>query len=341
MRVAELAATETVEIRERDRPEPGPSEVLVRVDACGVCTTDLHAYRGALDVEHPRVLGHESAGEIVAIGAEVDRLENGDRVAINPSVPCYECRRCRHGRENLCPDLTSIGGAAPTTVDGAFAEYVAAPSTNVEPIDDLPATVAAFAEPLGCCVHAVDRLGVAAGDAVAVIGAGPIGLLLVQTLRVHGVGPIVVSEPVDDRRELALDLGADVAIDPTRDEPSAAIAESVGRVNAAIEAVGRRRTIQQAHELTCRGGTTLVFGVPPHDATIELSPFDLFYDERRLEGTYSLTPESFSRAVALLCHHRIDVDRLVTDEYRLEELDRAFDRLADGDGLKAMVYPQR
>ncbi|WP_202911875.1 zinc-binding dehydrogenase [Natrialba swarupiae] len=171
------------------------------------------------------------------------------------------------------------------------------------------------------------------------IGAGPIGLLLVQTLRVYGVAPIVVSELIDDRRTLALEVGADQTTDPTNDDPQAAISESVGRVDAAIEAAGRRRTTQQARKVTSRGGTTLVFGVPPEDA--ELSAFDLFHDERRLQGTYSLTPDSFVRAVALLRHDGVVVDPLVTDEYRIEELGRAFDRLADGDGLKAMVYPQR
>lgn len=341
MKSATLTDANSVTIDERRRPEPASDELLVEINACGVCTTDLHMYRGALTVDYPITPGHESAGEVVAVGADVNDYETGDRVAINPSIPCHECRACKSGRENLCKDLTSIGGAAKHIIEGAFAEYVTVPVGNVEDIGDLDYRTAAFAEPLGCCVNAVDQLDLTSGERVVIVGAGPIGLMLPQVLRVSGAGTIVVSEPLDQRREKALEVGADYVVDPSEVDPATEIPDLVGPVDVAIEAVGFPETLEQAHELTGPGGRTLVFGVPPEDATVEVSPFDLFYEEREILGTYSLTPDTFARAVTFLQNGRIDADTLITDEFSLDGLEQAFDEMEARDGLKKMIYPNQ
>ncbi|MFB6075471.1 MAG: alcohol dehydrogenase catalytic domain-containing protein [Haloarculaceae archaeon] len=338
MRAAVLTQPGEIQVRDRDRPDPADGDVLVRVEACGVCATDFHMYEGGLSVPLPMVPGHESAGEVVSTGADVTRVSTGDRVAVNPSVPCGACRYCTSGREHLCPDLTSIGGAAHTVVDGSFAEYVAVPAGNVVSIGDLDATTAAFAEPLGCVVHGVDRVGAREGDTVAVIGAGSIGLEIVKVLWQRGARPVVV-EPVDERRERARDAGAVLTVDPTDADPVAAVREAVGPVDAAIEAVGFPETIAQARDLCGDGAPTLVFGVPPEDATIEVSPFDVFYGERDLLGTYSLTPDDFERAVGLLRGGQIEVDSLITHEVGLADLPAAFDRMDRTVGLKQVVRP--
>ncbi|WP_158057903.1 alcohol dehydrogenase catalytic domain-containing protein [Halorussus halophilus] len=341
MRTATLTDAHTVEIGDRRRPEPDADELLVQINACGVCATDLHMYTGSLTVDYPMVPGHESAGEVVAVGDDVTDFEAGDRVAINPSVPCNECKACKSGRENLCRDLTSLGGAATHVIDGAFAEYASVPVGNVEAIGDLDYRTAAFAEPLGCCVNGIDQIDLTSGETVVVAGAGTIGLLLVQLLRTCGAGTIVVSEPVEQRRDVALEVGADHVLDPTEQDPTTVVPELVGEVDVAIEAVGIPAVIEQVHSLTGPGGRTLVFGVPPEDATIELSPFDLFFEERELVGTYSLTPDAFARAVTLLRNGRIDVETLVTDEFALEGLEEAFDQMEAREGLKKMVYPHQ
>ncbi|GAB3673367.1 zinc-dependent alcohol dehydrogenase family protein [Halopiger thermotolerans] len=341
MKSATLTDVNSVEIDERQRPEPNGDELLVEVNACGVCTTDVHMYSGSLTVDYPMTPGHESAGEVVAVGNDVDAFEAGDRVAINPSIPCQECRACKSGRENLCRDLTSLGGAATHIIEGAFAEYVTVPAGNVEEIGNLEYRTAAFAEPLGCCVNGIDQIDLTSGETVVVVGAGAIGLLLTQLLRVSGAGTVVVSEPEDERREMALEVGADYVVDPTDADPTAKIPELVGPVDVAIEAVGLPDTIEQAHELTGPGGRTLVFGVPPEDATVDISPFDVFYEEREIVGTYSLTPDSFARSVALLQNGRIDTETLVTDEFSLDGLERAFEQMEDRDGLKKIIYPNR
>ncbi|WP_262176312.1 zinc-dependent alcohol dehydrogenase family protein [Haloarcula laminariae] len=341
MKSATLHGPNSVEVSERERPEPSSDELLVEINACGVCTTDLHMYSGGLTVDYPMTPGHESAGEVVAVGSDVGGYEAGDRVAINPSIPCYECPACKSGRENLCTDLTSLGGAATHIIEGAFAEYVTVPAGNVEDIGDLDYSTAAFAEPLGCCINGVDQVDLTSGETVVVIGAGAIGLLLTQLLETSGAGTVVVSEPVDERREMALEVGADHVVDPIEDDVATAIPDSAGDVDVAIEAVGLPDTIEQAHELTGPGGRTLVFGVPPEDATIEISPFDVFYEQRELLGTYSLTPDTFARAVTLLQNGRIDTETLITDEFGIEGLEQAFEQMEARDGLKKMVYPNQ
>ena len=341
MKSAKLHDPNSVEISEQEQPEPTDDELLVEINACGVCTTDLHMYTGGLTVDYPMTPGHESAGEVVAVGDNVDGYKAGDRIAINPSIPCHECSACKSGRENLCTDLTSIGGAATHIIEGAFAEYVTVPAGNVEDIGDLGYNTAAFAEPLGCCINGVDQIDLTSGETVVVIGAGAIGLLLTQLLETSGAGTVVVSEPVDERREMALEVGADYAIDPTEDDPESAIPDLAGSVDVAIEAVGLPDTIEQAHDLTGPGGRTLVFGVPPEDATIEISPFDVFYEQREILGTYSLTPDTFARAVTLLQNGRIETEALITDEFSLDGLEEAFEQMEAREGLKKMVYPNQ
>lgn len=341
MRAATLTDVGEIEVQERDRPEPGAGDVVVEVGATGVCMTDYHMYHGSFAVETPLVLGHESAGTVTAVGEDVRGFAIGDRVAINPVVPCNACSACKRGATNRCANNTSIGGAGQTIVDGAFAEYVRVPATNVEDVGDLPFERAAMAEPLACCVHGADRSGLAQGDSAALIGAGPIGLMLLQTLRNRGIAPVAVAELDPERRELAAELGADLVVDPRERDTVETIREEIGPVDAGIEVVGKVETIRQAHDLTAKGGNTLVFGVPDQDATMEISPFDIYFEEIDLRGTFALTQESFERAVTLLREGRIDADVLVSDEIGLEDIPSAFDRMAAAEGLKNVVVPGR
>jgi len=342
MRAATFTGLGEIEVQERERPEPAADEVLVRVGACGVCMTDYHIFHGTFAVEPPQILGHEAAGEVVETGSDVPASAGvavGDRVAINPTLSCGACSACKRGDTHLCVDNTSLGGAGDSVRDGAFAEYVPVPATNVEPVGDLPLRQAALAEPLACCVHGAERSGLGQADAAALIGAGPIGLLLLQTLGNRGASPIAVSEPDDERRVLAAEFGADLVVDPDAADPVDAITGEIGHVDAGIEVVGTVATIEQAYDLTASGGTTLLFGVPDQDATMELSPFDVFFDEVDVHGSYSLTRADFERAVELLRRGRIEADAIVTEETGLGGLPDVFDRMERGEGLKTVVRP--
>lgn len=339
MRVASLTDAGEMELRDRERPEPGPNDVVLRVGACGVCATDLHMFRGSFAVDFPVVLGHESAGTISEVGENVDRLVSGDRVSVNPVVPCYTCSHCKRGETNLCRNAASIGGAGDRILDGSFAEYVRVPASNVEQIGDLSFRHAALAEPLACCIHAADRSGVGQADSVALIGAGPIGLLMLQTLRGRGASPIAVSEPDARRRELAKEMGADLVVDPEAGDPVERIKDEVGEVDAGIEVVGLVPTIQQAYDVTATGGTTLIVGVPEQDATMEINPFEIYYNDLDIRGTFALTHETFERAVTLLRNGRIDAESLVTEEIGLGGIPSAFEQMESNDGLKKVVVP--
>lgn len=340
MRTATLTDVGKIEVEERERPKPAANEVVVQVGACGVCMTDYHMYHGSFEVETPLTLGHESAGTVVDVGEDVTDFEAGDRVAINPTVPCTSCSYCKRGETHLCEDNTSIGGAGDTILDGAFAEYVRAPATSLEDIGGLPFEQAALAEPLACCVHGVKQVDIEQGDSVAIIGAGPIGLLLLQTFRNAGASPIVVSELDSDRRELALELGADEVIDPDESDVITAIPEAAGGpVDVGVEAIGLVPTIKQANEVTAKGGSTLIFGVPAQDATMEVSPFEIFFNEIDYRGSFSLTMEDFARAVAMLEYGRVDAETLITDRIGLGDLPSAFERMENTDGLKNVVLP--
>lgn len=339
MQASVLTRVETLEEQTIDRPTPAAGDVLVEVGACGVCMTDYHIYSGSFSADLPLVLGHESAGRIVERGEDVTSVDVGDRVAICPAVPCYTCSQCKAGRTNLCDDLLAIGAAGDEIKDGAFAEYVTVPARAVEPIADLPYRRAAFAEPLACCVHGVDRVDPLTGESVAIIGAGPIGLLLVQTFRERGAGPVVVSEPIDARRELALEFGAAEAVDPTACDPIRRVGELVGEVDVAVEAVGAVDTIRQARELTAKGGTTLIFGVPPEDETVPISPFDVFYREQTILGSFASTPGTMERAVSTLHEDWFETDPLITGEFDLGGLPRALGRMGRAEGLKKIIYP--
>ncbi|WP_416841454.1 zinc-dependent alcohol dehydrogenase family protein [Haloferax sp. DFSO52] len=339
MRVASLTDVGKMEVREREQPKPEPDEVVLRVGACGVCATDLHMYHGSYAVDFPIVLGHESAGTVTEIGDEVSGLEPGDRVAMNPAVPCNNCSYCKRGETNLCDSATAIGGAGDRIIDGSFAEYVRVPAGNVEQIGDLPFRHAALAEPLGCCIHAADRSGAGQADSVALIGAGPIGLLMLQTLRNRGASPIAVSELDPERRELAAEMGADIVVDPNDGDPVETIREEIGEVDVGIEVVGLVPTIQQAYDVTAKGGNTLIVGVPKQGETMEINPFDIYYNDLDIRGTFALTQETFERAVSLLRQGRIDVDTIVTEEIGLEDIPRAFERMENNEGLKKVVVP--
>jgi NADPH2:quinone reductase len=339
MRSAVLTAERELQVMDRERPTPGADEVIVEVGACGVCMTDYHLYHGTFPSDFPVVPGHESAGEVVATGDGVSNVQPGDRVAIYPGVPCNECEYCKEGQQNLCQDTVSMGGAGDEIIDGAFAEYLRAPAYCLKPIGDLSYSEAAFAEPLACCINGVDQAGVESGDTVVIVGAGPIGLLLLQSFRASGAGTIVVSELVDDRREKAAELGADYVVDPTERALADHVDDLVNRVDTAVEAVGLPRTIEEAHSITSPGGTTLVFGVPPQDETIELDPFGIYYNEFEVVGAFALTQNTFSRAMTLLQGDRVETAPLVTDEYGLEGLQTAFDQMEATEGLKKVIYP--
>jgi len=330
MRAIVIDRPGTFRVAEVPDPTPGAGEVVVRVEYCGICGTDLHILAGEFPpTPYPITPGHEFAGTVVARGPDVKPdLPIGTRVAVDPSLYCGYCRRCRAGRDNLCENWAAIGD----TVDGAFAEFVAVPAVNAYRLPDHVDTQhGAMAEPLACAVHGLRRLGPVFGEPVVVIGAGTMGLLLLQVLLVSGAGPVAVVDRVSERLEVARKLGAEVAV-------TSAEALEGERFEVAVDATGVPQAIESAIGLLDRGGRLLVFGVSPAEAAIRVSPFRVYNDELTITGSMAIL-RSFGQAVDLLASGAVDPRLLLSEPLPLEEYGEAVHRVRTGQGIKWHIRP--
>ena len=330
MRALVLDQPGSFRVAEVPDPAPGPGEIVVKVDYCGICGTDLHILAGEFPpTPYPITPGHEFAGVVVAVGSAVKPdVPVGARVAVDPSLYCGYCRRCRAGRDNLCENWAAIGD----TVSGAFAEYVAVPAVNAYLLPDhVDAQSGAMAEPLACAVHGVRRLGPVAGDPVVITGAGTMGLLLLQVLVHSGAGPVTVVDRVADRLDVARKLGAADVVD--------SLDLLAGeRFAVAVDATGVATVISAVSGLLDRGGRLLVFGVSPASDTVRFSPFRVYNDEITITGSMAIL-RSFGPAVELLARGVVDPRPLLTEPLPLEQWGEAVDRVRGGKGIKWHIRP--
>ena len=263
MRAAELIARRTFRLVDMPDEEPGPGEVQVRVEAVGVCGSDLHAYSegavGSTPNVYPMVLGHEPAGRIVRTGPGVTGLAAGDRGALEPALYCYHCEFCLTGHHNVCANIRFLSNPH---YPGFFREFVNLPVANFRPI---PATMsfeeAALAEPLAVAMHSLHLASIRADETVAVIGAGPIGLLTIAALRAIGAGRIWAVEPEAHRRELARAMGADIVIEPADATNEILSATGQRGVDCGIDCVAGKHTTSQAIQITRNAGRVALTGI--------------------------------------------------------------------------------
>lgn len=330
------------EVRDMDFPEVlGPHQVLIKNMACGVCGTDVHIYhgeKGSADVMPPVVLGHEYAGIVQAVGDGVTGLKPGDHVAMDPNMYCGLCRPCRMGRKQNCENLFALG----VNVNGGFAEYSLCPEAQCYRIrEDVPFDVAAMAEPLACVVHGIDQADIRPGQTVLVIGGGTIGLLMVQMAKLSGAAQVLLSEPVEMRREIGLRLGADFAIDPIHESVPEKIAELTGLHGAdvIIECVGRPFAVTQALDAAGPGCRILLFSVPGVDSKVELPLFDIYKKELTILGSM-INPDTHQRAVNLINSGALRIQELITHRFGLEQLEQAIKMQMSAESIKVMVHPQ-
>lgn len=340
MRAALFHEDHTVTVENVPKPEVGAGDVLVRVQTCGVCGTDLRIQAGEfLAEEYPVLAGHEVAGIVEEVGAGVTNVAVGDLVAINPNMPCGMCYWCLRDHPHLCANLTSIGVKLP----GGFAEYLVAPARQALVMPPgLAPEVAAMMEPVSCCVHGMDQAQVALGDPTVILGGGSIGLILMQLALHAGAAPLVVIEPLDDKRHKAEELGADATIDPTGLD-AAALREAVdelteGGAQVVIEASGNGHAAAAAIGLARRGATVLFFGVQEPGLELPVKPFDIYHHEITIRGAFT-NPLTDSRARELLVTGRVKVMPLISHRFRLEQISEALDAVRAGQTVKAMVSP--
>jgi Threonine dehydrogenase and related Zn-dependent dehydrogenases len=325
MKAMVLTAPGKLEVQNIEIREPVRDEVVVKVMACGICGTDLHIYHGeegAAKNPFPIVLGHEFSGVIEKVGPEVQNLKVGDRVAVDPNCTCGQCYYCLNGMPHFCEHMTCYG----TVSYGGFAEKCI---VREKAAYTLPENVSfaegAMMEPVSCCLHGIDLCEIRPGDTVAVIGCGPIGQIILQLARTAGASKVIAIEPVAAKRELALKLGADIALDPIgTDVQETLLQKGVQYIDKVIECVGNKHTMQDAIHLVSNGGTVMLFGLTSPDDELTIHPFtDLFKKEIKITASY-INPLTSRRVVNLIAAHRLDLDALITDKLSLEDAPTAF-----------------
>jgi L-iditol 2-dehydrogenase len=335
MQVSVLRGVGVVDVEERPMPEPAADEVLVKIRSVGVCGSDVHYYEhgriGPYVVDSPLILGHEAGGVIAAIGADVTSLREGQRVSIEPGVPCRDCTQCRAGRYNLCPEVKFF---ATPPHDGAFSQYVAMPATFVYPVPDtISDDAAGLLEPLSVGVWACRRAHVAPGDTVLVTGAGPIGLLAAQTARAYGADTVVITDINPHRLELAERLGLgtlNVADNPLAD---AGLQPSV-----LLECSGNARATWDGVSSVARAGTVVLVGMGGDEVRLPLS----YLQDRELVVTGAFRyANTWPTAIQLAASGRVNLDSMVTGHYGLHDVEQALTASrSDPSMIKAMVTPE-
>ena len=348
MQVARAYAIDDVRLETAAVPEPGPGDALLKVEACGLCTSDCLDWYVAKKA--PIVLGHEPAGTLVAVGKDVRGFAPGQRVFTHHHVPCGECPDCRRGADTSCLLFKE------TALDpGGFAHYLKIPAANLQRDtlalpDAMDWETATWIEPLACSLRVFARARpLAPGATVAIIGLGSMGLLNAMCARVKGAGRVIGSDPVEVRRAKALQLGFDAVLDPTSCQPGqgelpARLREANGGALADLVIVGPGYgpAIEQGLTLAAPGGSVVLFSPSPPGLTVAVSPHALYFSEICLTSSYSCGPRETREALALLQNRAVDPAPLVTLRVGLSGVAEAIRRtVAKGADLKAVVYPQR
>ncbi len=340
MRAIRLEGVGALAVREMARPVPGPNDLLVRVEACGLCGTDRHLFHGAFPSRPPVTLGHEFAGVVESVGSDVTGFAAGARVTGDPNIACGRCPECARGRVNLCRRLQAIG----IHRDGGFADYVCLPQAQAHRLPDgLDPVHGAFCEPLACCIHGIDLARIAPGESVVVLGGGLIGLLVVQLARLAGATRVVLVTRSAEKRTLAETLGATATLDPTGADVERLLCGETGLLpggaDKVIEAAGVPDTVEQAPRLARKGGTVLILGGLPQGAKVAFEPFDLLFREVQVLSSF-INPFTHRRAVELIAGGAVRVEPLVTRRITLDEGAKAIAEPAPRGEIRAIVVPR-
>ena len=322
-------------------PATGPTDVLVRVKATSICGTDLHIYgwdrwsQGR--IKPPVTLGHEFCGVVERVGEEVAAVKPGDFVSAEMHLNCGHCHQCRLGQAHICQNLRIIG----IDIDGAFAEFVKIPATNIWKLDPaIPEHYAAILDPLGNAVHTV-LAGAIAGQTVLVTGCGPIGLMSIALAKACGSSTVFATETNEHRRNLAREMGADAALNPTAEDPVKKILSATGGtgVDVLLEMSGNPTAIQQGFKALRAGGRASLLGIPTENVPLDLVQ-DVIFKGATVQGIYGRRMyETWVQMTALLKAGRVNLEPLFGERMELEDFEAAFAKLHDGLAGKILMYP--
>jgi L-iditol 2-dehydrogenase len=345
MKAAVLHKPNDLRVEDRDIPPFGSNEMLLRVKACALCGTDTRIYKGTKTkgVHYPSVIGHEISGTVEACGSGVQGFEVGDPVAICPVIPCGVCYACQRGMDNICLNRTAIG----YEYDGGFQEYMRIPGAAIrrgnifKAPPGLSFETLSLIEPLACCYNGNRRSRIKPGDTVVIMGAGPIGLMHLQLARLAGATTIIVTEPQEERRLLASDMGADRCLNPQEDDLAEVVmkeTQGLG-VDATLMAIGVPELVNDALKITRKQGSVNLFAGfgGKGESTFEANL--VHYNEIHVTGTASAGRRHFHDALRLLVSGQVELEKLITHRFALEDIDKALETVLQGAGLKVIVQP--
>ena len=319
MKAVVLDGLNEISLKSVDQDKLKSNELLIRVEAAGICGSDRHILHGTYPANYPVILGHEFSGIIEDVGSS-SKFKVGERVNVNPNIACGNCLPCKTNLINLCRNNIAHG----VNRNGGLADFVAVPETQLFKLPlSLPAEVGAFCEPIACCIQGLDLANVKPGDAVAIIGGGVIGQLMVQLVKKAGADVILLSTRQKVRREMAESLGASHTIDPqnlsSNDSFIGVEGVAPGGFDVVLECAGTKETLQQSLDIVRLGGTVILFGVMPQNEVFEIKPFDIFVRQIRLQGSFTGSAVH-SKAVDMVAKQSLTLLPLITHLVGFEEV---------------------
>ena len=339
--VVKPEAAPGADVRQVKIPTYGRTDVLVKVKVASICGTDLHIYewdRWAQGRIHPPLVpGHEFCGEVVAYGDEVTSVKEGDFVSAEMHVACGKCLQCRTGEAHICQNVKIIGVDA----DGAFAEYVVIPESNIWKLDPgIPLEYASILDPLGNAVHTV-LAGEIAGKSVAITGCGPIGLFAIAVARAVGAAQVFAIEVNEHRRNVARQMKADFTLDPSKDDVNAIVMEQTGGagVDVVLEMAGHPSAIRTAFDIVRRGGRISLLGLTSKPVSLNFSE-EIIFKGLTIQGINGRRMyQTWYQMTALLKAGKLDLHPVITDRIAMKDFSKAMERLKTGEASKILVYP--
>ncbi|MEM2904853.1 MAG: zinc-dependent dehydrogenase [Candidatus Bathyarchaeia archaeon] len=325
------------------KPQVDAGSALVRVEAAAVCASDIRIYKGEKAAEAGTILGHELAGLVAENGPDVSAVQVGDRVTMYPVIACGRCFYCQHGYRNMCLDRRTVG----YEYDGGFAEYMLVTREALElgNLVKVPSGVsaeeAALTEPLACCINGLQVLGLEPGETLVVVGAGPMGLMLTRLAKASGAGQIIVSEPNERRLEVAGQMGADVKVNPSREDLAAKVKEVTDGLgaDAAIVTVGVPSVAWETLKAVRRMGRVNLFAGFPRGSEAKVDLNLIHYGMTTATASQSATLTQFRRALTLMATGKVDVKPLITHRFPLSQGPQAFEKKIALEGLKPEILP--
>ncbi len=332
-----VTAVENMELREEPVPVPAAGEVRVRSVFIGVCGSDTHAFHGTHPfIPIPYLPGHEATGVVEELGEGVDTVQIGDRVVVEPTLPDWKCKQCRNGNENLCENLQFFGCGYK---QGGMADQFTVRADRLHHIPDSISDLgSALIEPLSTPVHAGRIAGPLKDRTVVVLGAGTIGLLMLAVARYSGASKVVVTDPLASKREAALRIGADAAVDATDPDVVALVRGELGEsADVVFDCVSVKSTTLAGIEMALKGGTVVIVGVPSADFEL---PVRIMQDQQiRIQGSATYVPQDYATSIEMIASGAVRAEDFITGQFPLDQAEQAFEASVSGDHIKVLIHP--